>query len=384
MKTLKWIILMCTLVLTGCWSSVEVNKQAFIETMYVDKSTNGEMDITLSFPLPQRLIAGSAGASGGNPYAQVSSTGKTVTDAYQKMQADQSRELSWGHTRVIVISEAMAMEGIGPILEFIVREPKLNINNAILVAPGKAKDIENLAPVFESFPGEIIRRFTQNKVTLYTTPKDFLETENGDMVTGLLTKKKKKMLSEKGKEKLWVGTGGMALFHNYKMVGTLSPSEGRGALWLRNSIGKAAVTIKSPTDGKLISLLVLQAHTKIRPSKKAPYTFNVYVTAEDDISESQSNIDLSQPKNIYQLEQIAESEIKDRIEEAFNASKKVKADVFQFGEYLSWHKPKIWKKSKKDWPAIYQDKVKLNIYVDLKIKRPGSENNPFSIKELHS
>ena len=384
MKRLKWLIVICTLVLSGCWSSVEVNKRAFIETMYVDKSTNGEMEITLSFPLPQRLIPGSAGASGGNPYAQLSATGKTVTDAYQKMQADQSRELSWGHTRVIVISEEMAKEGIGHILEFIVREPKLNINNAILVAPGKAKDVENLAPVFETFPGEIIRRFTQEKVTLYTTPKDFLETENGDMVAGILTKKKKKMLSEKGKEKLWVGTGEMALFHNYKMVGKLSTSEGRGALWLRNSISKAAVTIKSPNDGKLISLLVLQAKTKIRPSKQEPYTFDVYVTAEDDISESQSNIDLSEPKNIYQLERIAEEEIKDRIEEAFNASKKGKADAFQLGEYLSWHKPKLWEKSKKEWPAIYQDKVKLNIHVDLKIKRPGSENNPFWIKELHT
>ncbi|MFZ7947033.1 MULTISPECIES: Ger(x)C family spore germination protein [Bacillaceae] len=384
MKTLKWLIVMCTLVLSGCWSSVEVNKRAFIQAMYVDKSANGEMEITLSFPLPQRLIPGSAGASGGNPYAQISATGKTVTDAYHKMQADESRELSWGHTRIIVVSEEMAKEGIGHVLEFIVREPKLNINTAVLVTPGKAKEIENLAPVFETFPGEIIRRFTQEHITLYTTPKDFLETENGDMITGLLTKKKEKMLSEKGKEKLWVGTGGMALFHNYKLVGTLSPSEGRGALWLRNSINKAAVTIKSPTDGKHISLLVLQAHTKIRPSKKEPYTFNVYVTAEDDISESQSNIDLSKPKNIYHLERIAEKEIKDRINDAFHASKRVKADVFQLGEYLLWHKPKIWKKSKKDWPAIYQDKVKLNIHVDLKIKRPGSENNPFWTKELHS
>ena len=108
------------------------------------------------------------------------------------MQIDLPRRISWGHTRIIVVSEEMAKEGIGHILEFIARDPKLNINNAVLVAPGKAKDIENLVPAFERFPSEIVREFTQEKVTLYTTPKDFLETENGDMIVGLLNKRKGK------------------------------------------------------------------------------------------------------------------------------------------------------------------------------------------------
>lgn len=388
MRVLKWSMVMCTLLLTGCWSSVEVNDRAFITAMYVDKATNGEMELTLSFPLTNRLVTSSVSGTGtsGNPYAQFSSTGKTITEAAHKIQVNLPRQLSWGHTRIVVVSEEMAKEGIGDILEFVVREPKLNINNAVLVAPGKAKDIENLVAALEQFPSEIVRRFTQEKVTLYTTPKDFLETENGDMIVGLLTKKKKKMLSEKGKKVLFVGTGGMALFHNYKMVGKLSSKKGQGALWLRNSIGTAGtvVTIQSPTDKKEISLLVLQANTKIRPSKKEPFTFDVYVTAEDDISESYSNIDLSNAKNIYQLEQLAEKEIKDRINDAIKASKEMKADVFQFGAYLSWNKPKIWKKVKEDWPTVYHDKVKINIQVDLHIKRPGSENNPIWIKEINS
>ncbi|MFJ5718246.1 Ger(x)C family spore germination protein [Neobacillus sp. NPDC093127] len=386
MRALMWSMVMSTLLLTGCWSRVEINDCAFVTAMYVDKAANGQMELTLAFPLPNRLVPGTVGgsASPGNPYAQVSRKGKTITEAYQKMQIDLPRRISWGHTRIIVISEEMAKQGISHILEFIARDPKLNINNAVLVAPGKAKDIENLVPAFERFPSEIVREFTQEKVTLYTTPKDFLETENGDMIVGYLTKGKEKMVSEQGKVAMWVGTDGMALFHNYKMVGKIGQKEGRGALWLRNSIKNASVSIISPTDKKLISLLILRSKTKIRPSKKEPFTFDVYVTAEDDISESYSNIDLTNAKNIFQLEKIAEKEIKDRIGEAFKASKEMKADVFQFGAYLSWYKPKIWKAVKEDWPTVYHDKVKLNIHVDLLIKRPGSENNPIWIKEINS
>jgi spore germination protein KC len=386
MKALKWSIVMCTLLLTGCWSSFEINDRAFVTAMYVDIGKDGQMDVSLSFPLPNRLVPGNVGGTGttGNPYAQISGTGKTITEAYHKMQSDMPREISWGHARVIVISEEMARVGINHILEFIIREPKLNINNAVLIAPGKAKDIENLATVFEQFPSEIVREFTQERITLYTTPKDFLETDNGAMITGYLSKGQKKLLSEKGKKVMWVGTGGMALFNNYKMVGKIGPKEGEGALWLRNSIKSSVVTIKSPTDKENISLLILRSKTKIRPSKSEPFTFDVYVTAEDDISESYSNIDLTKVNNIHQLERIAEKNIEKKIQMAFKASKEMKADVFQFGAYLSWHKPKIWKEVKEKWSSVYHEKVKLNIHVDLKIKRPGSENNPIWKREISS
>jgi len=93
---------------------------------------------------------------------------------------------------------------------------------------------------------------------------------------------------------------------------------------------------------------------------------------------------LSNEKNIAQLERLAEKQIHDRIKASLEASKEVKADVFQFGEYLSWYKPKIWKKSKEEWPDIYQKRAKINVHVDLNIRRHGAENNPFWKKERNT
>lgn len=386
MKTLKWIIVLNTIMLTGCWSRVEINDRAFVGGIYIDKAANGKMEVTLSFSLPNRLVpgdTGGAGASAGKPYSLMSATGKTFTEAYKKIQADITRKISWGHTRIIVISEEIAKDGIEHILEFVIREPSISINQAVLVAPGKAKDIEKLVPIFERFPSVIISKFIEKDLTLKTTLKDFLETENGDMIVGLLTKKKLKMVSENDKEGQFVGTGKMALFRNYKMVGTLNIKVGRGAFWLRNTIKGAAVTIQSPSDKKLISLVVESANVKTRISKNDPFTFDVYITAEGHISESQSNIELSNEKNMQLLEKAAEKQIRDRIKAALKASKEMKADVFQFGEYLSWHKPKIWKGVKEDWSAIYHEKVKINAHIDLHIKRSGAENNPLWIKEIN-
>ncbi|TWD89724.1 spore germination protein KC [Neobacillus bataviensis] len=383
-KAIIFSVVICMLFLTGCWSRVEINERSFVSTILVDKGKNGNIDVTLTFPLPNRLATGQSGGtlSLGKPYATLTYSGTNISQAFHKMQVDLPRKISFGQAKLLIIGQEMAKEGITKILEFIIREPSLNINLAMFVAPGKAKNIINMVPTFERSQTRILLGFTKNEIALLTTPKDFLETVNGDMAVSILKVGKRKMVSENGKKVVWVGTDGVALFKNYKMVGKLTPYEGRGALWLRNTIKRALVTIYSPTDHKEVNLTVLQASAKIHPSKNEPYTFDVNVNVEDDLSELDSTIDLAKEINIKKLELIAEKDIRERIEAAFTASKKAGADAFQFGEYLSWYKPKIWKKSERNWSSLYQDKVKLNIHVNLKIKRKGTENNPFWTKEL--
>jgi spore germination protein KC len=385
-KGLKWFMVIHTILLTGCWSRVEVNDRAFVTGIFVDIAENGKLELTLSFPLPNRLASMNAGGSPptGNPFTTVTKTGDSLAEIYRKIQVDLPRRINWGHTSVIVIGEELARKGIAPILEFVLRDPTFHISGVILVAPGKAKDIANVVPKFERLPSEVLRELANKQNTLNTTVKDFVETENGDIVVGLLRKGKTSMTSEKGKKELWVGTGGMALFKHYKMVGTLNQREGRGALWLQNRMENAGITLSSPKDQKPVSLLVLKSKTNLRPSKTETYKFHVSVEAEGDVLESNSDIDLTNPDMLRRLEKKAEREIKGRIEEAFERSQQKKADVFQLGSYLSWYQPKLWKSIQRDWPSIYKDQVKVNIHVHLHIKRPGSEKNPFWIKEMQS
>ncbi|PLS01391.1 Ger(x)C family spore germination protein [Neobacillus cucumis] len=385
-KVFIFSIVISMLFLSGCWSRVEINERAFVTTILVDKGKGGNIDVTLTFPLPNRMATGQSGSSetSGKPYSTLTYSGVNISQAFHKMQVDIPRRISFGQTKVVIIGNGMAREGITKILEFIIREPSLNINLAMFVAPGKAKDIINMVPAFERSQSRILSGFSRSQIALLTTPKDFFETVNGDMAVSILKVGKRKMVSENGKKAVWVGTDGIALFKNYKMVGKLSTYEGRGALWLRNTIIRALVTIKSPTDHKDINLSVITAKTKIRPSKKEPYTFDIHINVEDDLSESDSTIDLSRESNIRKLELIAERDIENRIKAALLMTKKAGTDAFQFGEYLSWSKPKIWKKAKGNWSSIYKDQVKINVYVDLKIKRRGTENNPFWTKELSS
>lgn len=58
MKTI--FVILSLLLLTGCWSSVELNDRAFVRMMVLDKTKSG-IELSLDFSLPNRLIPGSAG-----------------------------------------------------------------------------------------------------------------------------------------------------------------------------------------------------------------------------------------------------------------------------------------------------------------------------------
>ncbi|GAF09367.1 hypothetical protein [Paenibacillus pini] len=74
MKSLKWLIAFISFILiSGCWSKMEVDEQVFVFALYIDKGEKpGTVEVTISSPLPNRMNsgqqAGSSGA-GGKAYA---------------------------------------------------------------------------------------------------------------------------------------------------------------------------------------------------------------------------------------------------------------------------------------------------------------------------
>lgn len=373
----------CLLLLSGCWSRIEINDRAFVTAIYMDKSEDGRYEVSLGFPLPNRLSisGGEAGVSsgGGNPYTVVTKRAESIPVAIRRIRSDLSRELSWGHCRVIVVGERMAREGIDPLLEFVAREPNFHTKSYIMVAPGRARDISELTPVFERLPNEVLREFARRRVTLDTSVKDFLESagKGGDMVAALLTIGDMEMLSEKGKKSTWVGTDGGALFKGAKMIGKLSVQEMRAGLWIQGKMKNSVISLKSPTDGKPISFIILNSKSKIRPFfTNGKLHFEITIEAEDDVMSSESDIDLMDPEQIAKLESMLSKQLAERVERTINKTKDEEVDPFGFGWYVFWRYPTVWADYKQRWHSIYKN-TPIHITARITVKRTGVENNSF-------
>jgi spore germination protein KC len=348
--------------------------------MYVDRSDEGEYEVSLGFPLPNRLATGtgvSGNSPGGNTYTIVTKKAESIPVAVRKIRSDLSREVSWGHCRVVVVGRKMAEKGIKPLLEFTSREPNLHTKTYLFVSPMKGTDIAKLTPVFERLPSEVIREYAQRHVTLGTTIKDGLQAEaiGGDLVASLLTIGQTEMVSEKGRISTWIGTDGAAIFKNGAMVGTLDVMQMRAVLWLQGNMRSSLNSIQSPTDGKTISFLIQSSKAKIKPYvKDNRITYTIQIEAEDDVLSSESSIDLKDPQEIDRLEARLAKQLQGRIIRAIQATTEKGVDAFGFGRILDWHYPKLWKKIKQDWRDVYPT-CKFDIDAHIYIRRTGTEKN---------
>ncbi|MED4750490.1 Ger(x)C family spore germination protein [Brevibacillus choshinensis] len=367
--------------LTGCWSSVELNNRSFVRIILLDKSKEG-IELTLSFPLPNRLIPGQSGGTGGltgTPYTYISKTGHDIGEAYRLIQSDISRAITFGQTSVVVVGRELAKDGIGEILEFISREPRFHINTNLYVAPGKAKEITSIPIIFERFPVDILLAYERDLVTIDTTAKDCLVASyyGGDMILPLLKVETKEIPSEKNKEQKWLGTNGAAIFRQGKLKTTLTTYEMRGAMWILGKMKDAEISVASPTDGKPLNFMINQSHSRIRPVISGDQiVFHIDCKADASLISSQSNLPLQDPNQIKKLEQSLVDLVEIRMKKAIERSKNDGADIFQLSSYLDWYDPPAWKKLAPHWREEYRQRVKVLPHVSITIKRIGTMKDP--------
>jgi spore germination protein KC len=370
--------LLLLLPLTGCWSRVEINNRVFVTGMYVDKAENGGVELTLAFPLPNRLTSGQSGGGSpkGDPYTSISKQGRNLAEAFEKIQSDLSKLVGWGNTHIIVVGKEYAEQGIVPILEFVTREPSFRLKTYIFMAPRKAKEVAEIKAILERFPQEIIRKYARGRITLDTTVKDCLIAQNfgGDMAIPILKIGKRTMKSEENPVVTWVGNDDIALFRNASLVKGSPHVDRLGVKWLKNRMLNSILTVSSPTDGKLMSFFVSRTETRIKPVWSTDFfTFRVKVNAQFMLISSDSLIDMSSAAEIKKVESVLEKDIRNLMEGAFNESKKLGADTYQLGEYLKIYYPSKWKIIKTDWEQEYKSKAKLEAIIDAKVRRIGAE-----------
>ncbi|WP_152619355.1 Ger(x)C family spore germination protein [Cohnella kolymensis] len=239
MSKLPLLVLLCTplLILGGCWSSEELHDRAFARVMLLDKADNG-IELTLGFPLPNRMSSGKAGGgdAGGasaKPFTFVTKTGKDIGDAYRQIQSDVPRRITFGQLRNVLIGKKLAQEGVQPIADFAAREPSIHVNANLFVTEGKVKDFADIPVVFERFPTDILTAYAETKIIVPVTIKDLLMSVyiGGDLVLPRLVFSRKGAEFEENGNK-WMGTDGSVILRQGKMAGVLSTPETRAALWI--------------------------------------------------------------------------------------------------------------------------------------------------------
>ncbi|MBW4838116.1 MAG: Ger(x)C family spore germination protein [Paenibacillaceae bacterium] len=363
----------------GCWSAEELNNRAFVNTVLIDLTEDGQTELTVGVPLPNRMIPGQAGGTGqpqGDPFSFVTKRADNLSQALNLIQVDLPRDISFGQTRIIVVGRRQAEQGLDKVVEFVFRQPSFRLSASLFITPRNVKEITRSPMVFERILSDILRKYVNNHYTLDTTVKDYKLAlyQGGDILIPLLNfGELPGVAMEDPKKNRWMGSGGAAIFSGGKMAKIeLSPTEHRTALWISSQLKNTTITIASPSDEKEMSFFIEGIKTSIDPVVRGDQlSFRIKSSAKAFVETSLSYIDLKDPEVLQQLEEILNKKVEEEFIGVLDKTRQARSDAFIMSQYLDWRYPKIWHSMRDQWKNFYAKELPIEVDVEIQLNRTG-------------
>ena len=420
--TIAAALLILSVLLTGCWNRVEIDERNFVLAVAVDKplspleqppgsaqgtsqqgtdqqggsgqggggATGSDYEkqepppedqvpryaVTLEVPVVKNLQGGGGGGQGGGgggggqqPATTLSTTGNTLWEAEKNLNLRYSRQNTYGHLKVIVISEDIAREGLYDILDFFARRREVPERTQVAIANGEARKAIQIDPLNQSFAAEKIEVILMKQQrTGSKLNEDLLEVRRTLTASGNAVMPRIRAASPAD-----LTVGGSAVIKGWKFVGWLSGNETSGLNLIRGEVPGGSLTVPDPEKTGLVSMRVRSFKSKLDVElvENQP-VFSQEIWTELEIVENESPNILWNDALLKQIGSNVELELEhsmlavmDKLQAEFAA------DVVGFGDLVSKKHPKYWSKVKEKWDDEIFPDARYDVDFSAEIRRVG-------------
>jgi len=265
------LVLLQSTLLTGCWSSKEVEKLGIVTLIGIDYIKEKGSDV---WTVSARILDPSAKGQGENQPSRKSDQDKllvgqglTLQEAILDYSAHMSRSPFYAHATAYIFGEEAAREKMADITENIMRFWQTRPKNLIIVTKGKALQVLETGAAVDTLLSTELKDLAEYKAaaTGYSYGvilSDFtawLESSDRDAVATLV-KIVPPDLPGSDRQNLMEG---LAIFRADKLVGWLNKEETRGYLLIAQKISKGQMSIPVKKDDKLLSYFMGSSKSKI-------------------------------------------------------------------------------------------------------------------------
>lgn len=397
-KRLSVLILFAVLSLNlaGCWNSRELNELAIVSGIGVDRVMDtGELRVTFQVVNPSATATTQGASTSQSPISIYSVNDRTVFGALRRASKQTTRQLFFAHAQLLVIGESLAESGMNDVLDIFERSHELRLNTTVLVSRGT--DAESIMKVLlpqESVPSIGLGKKAENtskvwgetpQVSVFETVKEITGgggfTISGVRMRGNVEEGQKKASLEQTKAETSILISGQAVFKKGKLENWIDGPEARGTQWILDKIVETNMNIDSGDQAKAVAVNVVYSNTKIKVEMRDGLpVFQVYISEEGNLNETESAVDLSKNQEIKKLETEMEKLTKKEVREAFQAAQRLECDYFNFANEFKRVNPAEWKKVEKDWNQIFA-KGTLDVRVQAYIRATGMRLTPLKAPE---
>ncbi|MDF2630328.1 MAG: Germination protein Ger(X)C family [Symbiobacteriaceae bacterium] len=364
---------------TGCWSRREVNEVAISSAIAIDEERNQTIRITMQILRPTAAVESGQPRSG---TFNVTATGPTTAAAIRNLDQQLSRRPEWKHNNAIILSENVARQGVGEIMDFFMRNHQSRLDQWILVTRGKAAAV--LVPRFqlESNQGIGIRRLNQSAVhsTAATVPVrlyDFVTSLTNpaeDPVAAAIETVEFPDPSGEGEVNPRIRMRGAAVFQHDRLAGWLDETEARSLDWFRGEATGAMVVVpcrKGPGRGTSVQLI--STRSSLQPYwKNGQPAVRATVRATGQLGDLMCQEDLSKHEALVDLQRRTAAQMEAEMAKLMHRLQKdLGSDAVGLGVALERTFPAAWKKMSPQWREIFP-KVSVTPEVVVELTQMGT------------
>ncbi|MBM7608480.1 spore germination protein KC [Lysinibacillus composti] len=387
MKKCIFGLLILSLLLSGCWDRRELNQLAITLAIGIDK-VEDEYQVSAQVVVPSVVSTTSTG--GGTMVTLYSARGETIYEAFRKMTKDSPRKIYPGHTRMLVVGEELAKEGIAESLDLVSRDSELRPDFYVVVAKeNTAVNILNVTTPVENIPANKMFNSLKMSDNAWSGTKSI---KLDELIEDLVSEGKEAVLTgveiagnqEQGSSKqntesispsARIRYDNLAVFKGDQLVGWLTEYETIGFSYITDSVQTSVKAISCPNEGKA-TIEVIQAKSELKGKiKNGKPVVNIKLNVEGDVGSVECKMNLNELKTIHSLEKIYEKEMQDNIKKTIaTLQTNYKSDIFGFGEEIHRSNPKEWNTIKNNWEEQFSN-LTTNVDVDLKILGTGTIKN---------
>ncbi|MFJ7184324.1 Ger(x)C family spore germination protein [Lysinibacillus xylanilyticus] len=378
------------LLLTGCWSSKEIedlglvvgtsldlerDSTARVESEGQEDSYSSKELFTITNQFVTSETTGSSGKEGKkqlNAYKNVSETGDAILPTLRNMILKNDKRAFAEHSKVIVLGEDFASAfNLTQTMDFFLRELEMRPSALLLIAKNHASNIleSNEPTKIPAF--QLVEMMKGHKRTTKILPPMTFAKLEGKLYSGASF-----LLQSVVSENEEIKFVGAAVIEGKtkKLRGFLTGKELEGIAWITGKGKGGLITSFYEETDQPIIYEVISMKSKITPHVDGNnISFNVKIESEGRIAEhwvlSERTFD---NKFLKKAEKATEKEVERLVKSVLEKIQhEYQTDVSEFGTRLRIEYPKVWKKVKKDWDQIFSE-VPIQCEVKITIKDYGT------------
>lgn len=374
---LIFIITLYSLLLCGCWNYREIDSMAIVAGMAIDKNTHNNsyivsVEIITIEPQGLKSIIRSE---------LYSSEGVTIFDAVRNMIEKIGMRPYWSHAKTVIISKAIAKEGIIPVIDWINRDSETRSDMWVIISKGDSaleilKSKVKINEVVSFHLDDILK--SQSVISKYVDSKllriiDDIGSENESAAVATVQ-------NELLNNELIPNINGCAIFKTDKLVGFLSGEETFYMLMIKNKIKKGVITLKkvSQTDTD-ITLEIFNNKTKLTPIySKGNLTMVIDVHTVVAINEIGGTKGFMTGENLKELKGTAEKKLEIAMQNLINKLQMdYNSDVLDFQGTFKREKPEVFDAFRKKGEDIFPNII-TKVASHIEIKGSGTTQKPIT------